>query len=104
MNYGFASGNDPSSDHRNNTELKTKGKRQLDNGHLANDKDRPTNVASKLSYLGVESLSDAVEPLDLCQGLPECAIVLAPKIGVKLIGPKRNWAARFQDLGDPFKT
>ena len=76
----------------------------MDNGHLANDKDRPTNVASKLSYLGVESLPDAVEPLDLCQGLPECAIVLAPKIGVKLIGPKRNWAARFQDLGDPFKT
>ena len=69
---------------------------------MANDKDRPTNVASKLSYLGVESLSDAVEPLDLCQGLPKRPIVLAPKVGVELLGPKRNWAARVQDLADPF--
>ena len=76
----------------------------MDNGHLANDKDRPTNVASELSYLGVESLSDAVEPLGLCQGLPQVAIVLAPKIGVKLFGPKRDWTAVFQDRGDPFKT
>ena len=29
MNYGFASGNDPSSDHRNNTELKTKRQKAI---------------------------------------------------------------------------
>ena len=71
---------------------------------MANDKDRPTNVASKLSYLGVEGLSDAVEPLGLCQGLPQVAIVLAPKIGVKLFGPKRDWTAVLQDRSDPFKA
>ena len=70
---------------------------------MASDKDRPTNVASKLSYLGVESLSDAVGPLDLCQGLPKRPIVLAPKIGVELLVPKRNWAAGVQDLADPFE-
>ena len=45
-------------------------------------------------------LPDVVEPLDLCQGLPKCSIVLAPKVGVKLIGPKRNWTAGVQDIAD----
>ena len=60
MNYGFASGNDPSSDHRNNIKLKTKAKC---NG--TKDTQQTTDrrsVASKLSYLG---FSDA--PIGCCR-------------------------------------
>ena len=62
MNYGFASGNDPSSDHRNNTELKTKAKC---NGTKDTQQTTGTDrrsVASKLSYLG---FSDA--PIGCCR-------------------------------------
>ena len=53
VNYSFASGNDPSSDYRNNTELKQKGKRQKDKDTWQTTGTDRRSVASKLSYLGV---------------------------------------------------
>ena len=55
VNYSFASGNDPSSDYRNNTELKqkAKGKRQKDKDTSQTIGTDRRSVASKLSYLGV---------------------------------------------------
>ena len=52
MNYSFASGNDPSSDYRNNTELeRTKGQKTEGTWQTTGTDRR--SVASKLSYLGV---------------------------------------------------
>ena len=53
VNYSFASGNDPSSDYRNNTELKTKGKKLKDKDTWQTTGTDRRSVASKLSYLGV---------------------------------------------------
>ena len=49
VNYSFASGNDPSSDYRNNAELK--GQKTEDTWQTTGTDRR--SVASKLSYLGV---------------------------------------------------
>ena len=51
VNYSFASGNDPSSDYRNNTELKDKRQKDKDTWQTTGTDRR--SVASKLSYLGV---------------------------------------------------
>ena len=56
MNYSFASGNDPSSDYRNNTELKQKGKRQRTKDTWQTTGTDRRSVASKLSYLGVSDV------------------------------------------------
>ena len=90
VNYSFASGNDPSSDYRNSTELKDKSKRTKDTWQTTGTDRR--SVASKLSYLGV---SDAPIGCGRTAGLvPGSTKVIcrpcrraADSIGLALTGP-----------------
>ena len=62
VNYSFASGDDPGSDYRNNTELQAKGKCYGTKETQQTTGTDRRSVASKLSYLG---FSDA--PIGCCR-------------------------------------